>query len=61
MLPSSVSYLHDLGFARAERWLGEHFAHLGERSTLDPAKIYYPERETGAGSQANRGAARPGG
>jgi NTE family protein len=45
-----VSYLHELGFATAERWLGEHFAHLGERATLDPADIFYPEREAGADS-----------
>jgi NTE family protein len=44
-----VSYLHDLGCATAERWLGEHFADLGERATLDPARIFYPERETGSG------------
>jgi hypothetical protein len=44
-----ISYLHDIGFATAERWLGDQFAHLGERSTLDRDSIYYPERKTEGG------------
>jgi NTE family protein len=39
-----IGHLHDIGFATAERWLGEHFTHLGERSTLDRNSIFYPER-----------------
>jgi len=31
--------LRDLGQAHAERWLDEHGAHLGKRSTFDPAAL----------------------
>jgi NTE family protein len=51
-----ISQLHDIGFATAERWLGEHFPHVGERSTLDRDSIYYPERKMGWQASAGDGA-----
>jgi NTE family protein len=44
-----ISRLHDIGVDTAERWLDEHFVHLGERSTLDRDSIYYPECQGGRG------------
>lgn len=46
---SFISHLHELGFAAAERWLGDHVADVGQRSTLDRDSIYYPERKTAPG------------
>ena len=36
----TTTYLRDLGLEAAGRWLDEHFASLGERSTLDMIKTY---------------------
>jgi NTE family protein len=51
-----ISQLHDIGFATAERWLGEHFPHVGQRSTLDRDSIYYPERKAEGQASAAGGA-----
>jgi len=40
-------HLRDLGIATAQRWLDEHFGHIGVMSTLDPVPVYEPERLTG--------------
>ncbi len=40
-------HLRELGSAAAQRWLDEHFSHIGVMSTLDPVPVYEPERMTG--------------
>lgn len=40
-------HLRELGIATAQRWLDEHFGHIGVMSTLDPVPVYEPERLTG--------------
>ena len=35
-----LTYLHKLGIDAADRWLGEHFDAIGNRSTLDMIKTY---------------------
>jgi len=33
-------YLHDLGFARAEEWLADHFDAVGNRNSVDVADVF---------------------
>ncbi len=40
--------LHALGHAAAERWLGEHRADIGRRSTLDVARTFLAPRQRAA-------------
>ncbi|MEH6434471.1 patatin-like phospholipase family protein [Massilia sp. DD77] len=50
--PGFLQLLHDLGVATAETWLREHAQHLGVRSTLDPAPVYFADRPGGSRSVA---------
>jgi NTE family protein len=43
-----ISHLHDLGFAAADQWLADNFAHIGVTSTLDPDPIYHAEHALAA-------------
>lgn len=43
-----LSHLHDLGFAAADKWLANHFSHIGVKSTLEPDPIFHAE--TGMGT-----------
>nr|WP_229428909.1 patatin-like phospholipase family protein [Massilia sp. ST3] len=50
--PGFLRLLHDLGVATADTWLREHAGHLGVRSTLDPATVYFADRRGGSSSVA---------
>ncbi len=43
-----LTRLRDLGHAAADAWLGENYAHLGERSTVDLARDYLDANVSGA-------------
>ena len=42
-----LQHLRGLGSATAERWLEQHFEHIGHRSTLDPVPVHDAELMTG--------------
>lgn len=49
---SFLSHLHELGSGAADRWLAEHFAELGVRSTLKTQTLYEPGLARAAGHSA---------